>query len=130
MLGQQPTLNKACSKPKMLLQLFSLSTSLTVIFVPQGISCNHLYSGCRCTFYLHWNFLTPSPPLLSSSVSSQYFPLSHPPSADAVLPRLHHIELSVIVGPHVSLSLMDGEHVGGAAVLNRHGGLKRWGSKC
>lgn len=44
---------------------------------------------------------------------------------DAGFLFLHHIELSVSVGPRVSQSLMDGEHVGEAAILNRHGGLKR-----
>lgn len=58
------------------------------------------------------------------------FSLSFPPLTDTHSLSLHHIELSVRVGPRVSWSLMDGEHVGGAAVLNGHGGLKRWGSKC
>lgn len=112
---------------KMLLQLFARSSSSTILFVPECVFASP-FSGYDCIFScipLLWPFFS-----ILFLLHFSVFSLSLPPLPDADFLSLHHIELSVSVGPRVSWSLMDGEHVGGAAVLNRHGGLKRWGSKC
>lgn len=123
--GAAAHLEQSIFRDKMLLQLFAPNSSSTILFAPEsgppspfsGYEC--ISAACDPFFFSH-----------SLVPSFLVFSLSLPPLPDADFLSLHHIELSVSVGPRVSWSLMDGEHVGGAAVLNRHGGLKRWGSKC
>lgn len=123
--GQQPTLNKVYSETKCCFSslhrthLRPFCLHLKAVLRRHSLATNVFQLLVTLFFFSH-----------SLVPSFLVFSLSLPPLPDADFLSLHHIELSVSVGPRVSWSLMDGEHVGGAAVLNRHGGLKRWGSKC